>query len=281
LTGAGRSPAAASDAAGVQWTELRQLRGVRLLSAGQGAPVVVLPGLEGSGESCLHLVLPVIFPAGAPSRGRVFLVDYAAERHRTLGELTATIRELLRGTLPADAQVTFWGQSFGNLLVALVVQQGGTTAVRTVLVSPFTGLPQVRVVVARASLAVAWRPLYLATAQPVSRFIFGPAPRGTGGPFFRAIAQAEPADVRRRMSWLAGADFSTAFLALPGPTGVWIGEQDRLVDLPRQLAFFSAMTREPGSQLTAIPGSGHVVLPPDSVSFARATVAEWLDAGNR
>jgi pimeloyl-ACP methyl ester carboxylesterase len=269
--------AAASEAYRVRWTERCQLRRVRLLAAGQGPPIVVLPGLEGSGESCLHLVLPVVFPAGAPSRGRVILVDYAAERHRTLGELVATICELLRRTLSADTEITFWGQSFGNLLVALVAQQGGMPTGRTVLVSPFTGLPQVRVVAARASLAVAWRPIYRATAQPVSRLIFGPAPRGTGGPFFRAIEEAGPADARRRVGWLSGSDFSNAFLALSAPTGVWLGEQDRLVDLPRQLAFFAALTREPGSQLTVIPGSGHVVLPPDSVNYARIAVAEWLD----
>jgi uncharacterized protein (AIM24 family) len=57
---------------------------------------------------------------------------------------------------------------------------------------------------------------------------------------------------------------------------VWLGERDRLVDLPRQLAFFGALTRGPGSQLQVIGGSGHVVLPPVSVRYARETIADWL-----
>ena len=276
----GASPSA-DDTGRVRWTELSQLRGVRLVTTGQGPPIVVLSGLEGSGESCLHLVLPVVVPAGAPPRGRVILVNYAAERHRTLGELVAPIGELLGHAFPADATVTLWGQSFGNLLVALTAQQLGMRVLRTMMVSPFTGLPQIRVAAGRASLAVAWRPLYRATAQSASRLIFGPAPRGSGRPFFRAIAHAAPADVHRRMGWLSRADFANAFLALRAPTAVWLGERDRLVDLPRQLAFFTAVTRDPDSQLVVIPGSGHVVLPPGAVSYARATLTDWLDGATR
>jgi pimeloyl-ACP methyl ester carboxylesterase len=265
---------------GPDWTGLAESRGVRLRACGDGPPVVVFPGLEGSGESCLHLVLPVLVPADLPARGRVILVDYAAERHRLLGELVATVGELLAGVL-GSSQVTFWGQSFGNLLGALVAQQAGVPVARNVLVSPFTGLPQARVAAGRAALAAAglpWagRPLYRALTPTLSRYVFGPAPRGTGDPFFRAIAAAAPADVRRRAGWLAGTDFAAAFLALPGSLGIWLGERDRLVDLPRQLAFYTALARAPGSQLLVIGGSGHVVLPPDSVEYARATIAGWL-----
>lgn len=128
----------------------------------------------------------------------------------------------------------------------------------------------------RAALTLAWRPLYRATTPAVGRCVFGPAPRGTGGPFFSAIAAAAPGDMRRRAGWLAHADFASAFLTLPGPLGVWLGERDRLIDLPRQLAFFGALTRGPGSQLQVIGGSGHVVLPPVSVRYARETIADWL-----
>jgi hypothetical protein len=63
---------------------------------------------------------------------------------------------------------------------------------------------------------------------------------------------------------------------MPGSLGVWLGERDRLIDLPRQLAFFTALTRAPGGQLLVIGGSGHVVLPPDSVRYSRATISDWL-----
>jgi pimeloyl-ACP methyl ester carboxylesterase len=263
------------------WAELARLRGVRLRARGDGPPVVVFPGLEGSGESCLHLVLPVAVPADGAPRGRVILVDYAAERHRLLGELVSTVGELLDGVLEAGQPATFWGQSFGNLLAALVAQRRGVPLRRTILVSPFTGLPQARVAAGRAVLALAGfplagRPLYRAVTPAAGRLVFGPAPGGSGGSFFGAMAAAVPSDFSRRVGWLAGTDFAGAFLALPGPLGVWLGERDRLVDLPRQLAFFGALSRGPGSQLLVIGGSGHVVLPPDSVRYARATIADWL-----
>jgi pimeloyl-ACP methyl ester carboxylesterase len=268
------SPAPGTRQAG--WADLARRRGVRLRARGAGPPVVVFPGLEGSGESCLHLVLPVAAPGGGAPHGRVILVDYAAERHRVLGELVSTVSELLGEVLSTGQAVTIWGQSFGNLLGALVAQRGGLPVRRSVLVSPFTGLPQARVAAGRAALTLAWRPLYRATTPAVGRCVFGPAPRGTGGPFFRAIAAAAPGDMGRRAGWLADADFASAFLTLPGRLGVWLGERDRLVDLPRQLAFFGALTRGPGSQLQVIGGSGHVVLPPVSVRYARETIADWL-----
>lgn len=260
----------------LDWAELARSRGVQLLARGEGPPVVVFPGLEGSGESCLHLVLPVLVPAHRAPHGRVILVDYAAERHRSLGELVSTVGELLDAVLNDGQAVTFWGQSFGNLLGALVAQRLGLPVRRNILVSPFTGLPQARVAAGRAVLALAWRPLYRAVTPAVGRLVFGPAPNGSGGPFFGAIASAAPSDMRRRIGWLARADFANAFLTQPGSLGVWLGERDRLVDLPRQLAFFTALTRAPDSQLLVIPGSGHVVLPPDSVRYTRATIADWL-----
>ena len=157
-----------------------------------------------------------------------------------------------------------------------LAQQGAVAVRRLVLVSPFTGLPWPRVAAARAALALAWRPAYAAHAPPVSRLAFGPAPRPAGDAFFRAIAGQAPPDVRRRVGWLAATDFASAFLALCAPAGAWPGERARLVNLARQLAFFTALTGAPGSRLTVIPGSGHVVLPPGAVGFARATITGWL-----
>jgi len=125
------SPAPGTRQAG--WADLARRRGVRLRARGAGPPVVVFPGLEGSGESCLHLVLPVAAAAGGAPHGRVILVDYAAERHRVLGELVSTVSELLGEVLSTGQAVTIWGQSFGNLLGALVAQRGGLPVRRAIL----------------------------------------------------------------------------------------------------------------------------------------------------
>src|SRR3954451_25395419 len=59
----------------VPWQETAFDRGVRLLHTGDGRPVVIFPGLDGGGESCLHLVLPVLLPADGPPRGTVWFID--------------------------------------------------------------------------------------------------------------------------------------------------------------------------------------------------------------
>ncbi|GAA1666373.1 hypothetical protein GCM10009765_14830 [Fodinicola feengrottensis] len=282
---------------------LARRHGVSLRVCGQGPPVVVIPGMEGSGESCLDVVLPVVRTgirvpveapgglggafAGTPGRspdaetgasgGRVILVDYSAERHRLLGQLVGTIAGLLRQVLPPDEPVVWWGQSFGNLLIALVRQRLDLAPGRAVLVSPFTGLPAVRVRIGHVAMALTPSSVYASTARPTGRLLFGPDPDDAGGPFFGALAAMHPLTVRRRMGWLAGQDFASAFLALRDPLGVWLGDRDRLVDLPRQLAFFSALARRPGDRLTVVGGCGHVVLPLQAMESVRTGVRDWLN----
>jgi len=53
-------------------------------------------------------------------------------------------------------------------------------------------------------------------------------------------------------------------------------DRDRLIDLPRQLAFFGALTRRPGDQLTILGGCGHVVLPSQAMDTARAGIRSYL-----
>lgn len=256
--------------------ELRELGrsdGVRLLAAGSGPTVVVFPGMEGSGESCLRLAAEVVLTG--PGEGRLVVVDYAGERHRFLGALIDTIAGLLERHLDRSP-LTWWGQSFGNLLLA-GVQPLTAAAVRgTVLVSPFTGLPTGRVRAARALLAVTPQALYSATSPTVSRAVFGPAPRGTGDEFFSVLGRMRVADLRRRAGWLLNGDLAGYFLSLSGPLGVWFGEEDRLLDLPRQLAFFTALTKGVGGRVNLLDGCGHVLLPAPAVALAAQGIGDWL-----
>ena len=69
--------------------------GVTLRECGKGKAVFVFPGMEGSGESCLHLAEPVINQARAGGTPyRLVLVDYAREEHDTLSDLIGTINQL-------------------------------------------------------------------------------------------------------------------------------------------------------------------------------------------
>ena len=262
-----------------EFAELGRANGVVLRAAGTGPPVVLFPGMEGSGQSCLHLAAPVVLAPHGPAAGRLLLVDYAAERHRFLGELVDTVAGLLTEHLDGDLPVTWWGQSFGNLLLVHTEQRLTVPTRARVLVSPFTGLPDVLTVPARAALTLTLPVLYRGVTPPVARWVFGPMPRGTGDDFVAALAGMSPADVARRTGWLVGRDHAGAFLAPDLPCGVWLGELDRLVDLPRQSAFFAALTRH-GGRLTAVPGAGHVATPPAAVALVRQGVEEWISSAS-
>ena len=267
------------------WSVVAAADGVTLRSRGTGRPLVVLPGMEGDGSSCLHVVLPLwqdLQRSGAdggrmgpvwPGLGRIVLVDYAAERHPTLAGLEATVGRLLREVVDEPAVV--WGQSFGCLLAAGIARMLSTD--RLVLVSPFTDLPTSRDVAA-VLMGRTPRPLYRATAAPVGRWVFGPARRPEGAAFLAALRDADPADVSRRAGWLRGRDHRARFEGLVDErTAVWFGVRDRLVDLARQVEVFTGLDRS-GVGPGLVPYAGHVALAPASVAFLQIRVAAWLTA---
>jgi pimeloyl-ACP methyl ester carboxylesterase len=230
--------------------------------------VVVFPGMEGSGESCLRLAADAV-------QGQLVLVDYSQERHRFMGALVDTIAELIERHL-GRSPLTWWGQSFGNLLLGSVAPLIAAPVTKTVLVSPFTGLPFTRLRLARAALSVTPQGLYSAATPVVARAVFGPAPIGSGGEFFAALGGMRIADLRRRLGWLRAGDLAGVFSSLRGPLGVWFGDSDRLVDLPRQVAFFTALTRAVEGRVTVLDGCGHVLLPAPLVEVAARDIRDWL-----
>lgn len=258
---------------GPEWDVLGAADGVRLRSLGTGAPLVVLPGMEGDGTSCLHVVSRVWRDLQRRAPVRLVLVDYAEERHAELAALEAAIADLLGEVVDGPAIV--WGQSFGCLLAASAAR--AVTTERLVLVSPFTSLPSSRGVAA-GLLPHTPRVLYRATATPVCRWVFGPAHGHEGAAFLATLRAADPTDVARRAGWLRGHDHRSHFEGVLGEhAAVWFGVRDRLIDLPAQLEVFTElMTGERSPEL--VPYAGHVVLPAAGVDFLCRRATAWLSA---
>ena len=257
------------DALPDSWDVVGEAAGVRVRSDGSGLPVVVVPGMEGNGTSCLHVVEAVRRRLAPRTSVRVLLVDYGAERHRDLPALGASVLEAL-GTVAGPAPVV-WGQSFGCLLAAAAATALDARALA--LVSPFTRLPRSRTAGARA-LAITPRPLYRATTPAVSRWLFGPAGTHRAHAFFTTLAGADPHDVARRTSWLRGRDQRDRFEGQDRPTRAWFGSRDRLIDLRGQADLFDSLLG-PG-QVGLVPGAGHVVLPDAAVDDLADGIAAWL-----
>jgi pimeloyl-ACP methyl ester carboxylesterase len=253
--------------------------GVVVRARGAGVPVVVFPGMEGSGESCLHLVLPVLDNLGGAGSHRLILVDYAQEQHASFDGLAQTVAELLATTLRREPPAVFWGQSFGNLLAVRVASLGTVDVARYALVSPFSGLPRAKVWLGAHVLQRTPVRLYRVTAKPFGRWQFGPTGGQRNHPFFAALQRSSPRLLSRRTSWLDGWRYTRDFEALSRPSGFWLGRRDRLVDLRTERRLFRALAQRPGNSLSLLAGSGHVVLPPMAVATIQQQLTDWLLTG--
>lgn len=258
------------------WQTLEHRRGVTLRTSGTGRPLFVFAGMEGSGESCLHLTLPVIGEAGHTGQShQVFLLDYAAEKHDTFEALCDTLVELVDATEAREA--VFWAQSFGNLLALSAAQQADVEVTRMVLVSPFTRLPALRARLGALVLQFTPPFLYQQTAGPMGHYLFGPAGDRPDHPFFASLKDSSPSAFARRTRWLQDRDFSELFRTLSTPARLWLGARDRLVDLDQQLAFFTELARRrPNLDVHTLPGAGHVVLDSTATRRARDEMRDWL-----
>jgi hypothetical protein len=233
--------------------------------------------MEGSGESCLHLALPVIERArSAGHQFQLVLVDYADEQYLTLDRLIAQVHELVVGEA-AGRQCVLWAQSFGNLLAAGVHGLSGISAQRLVLVSAFTALPQTMTGIAAIALRITPNVLYRATIGPIGRCVFGPVGEESSHPFFASLQRAEARTVQRRTQWLSGREFPTLFSSISAPAKVWLGAEDRLVDISTQRTFFEQLAQARENYCVAmVEGSGHVVLPHAAGTAIRRELYEWL-----
>lgn len=263
------------------WSVVGERDGVVLRTSGEGEPVFVFSGLEGSGESCLHLVIPVL-RAGGEGKARPVLVDYSAEEHATLDALVATMAGLVSAHR-GDGPCSVWGQSFGTILAASVINALALPARRLVLVSAYTRVPAWKVWIGPVALAPVPNALYRATARTLGRLQFGPDGGNTDHEFYDSLVALPKSNLQRRARWMRRRDFSETFGALEVErTGVWLSKRDRLVAIGKQIAFFRALAAAapasgPGRlELSLLEDTGHVVLARDAIVKARTQLTAWL-----
>lgn len=259
------------DGHSTSWELIGRGPGICLLARGAGEPVLLLPGMEGDGSSCVDVATAVQEKLASTHPLRLVLVDYSRERHATLAALQTAVLDAM-GTVPSLGAPVVWGQSFGCLLAAGVAKAIDARGV--VFVSPFTRLPRSRMAAA-STLRFTPRPLYRLTNGPVSRWVFGPVGSARNHEFFRSLSASDPRDVARRTAWLGDGDLSELFKGQKSPRCAWFGTYDRLIDLRSQVSEFSWIL-SPEAFIRMIPGSGHVVLPDSAVEFLSDGVAAWL-----
>jgi pimeloyl-ACP methyl ester carboxylesterase len=264
----------------LSWVTTRREGGVAIRCFGEGQPIVVVPGMEGSGESCLHLVVPVaqrvLFESNL--KFRVVLVDYSQESFATLEELIVQIRTLVREEVGIVSSV-LWGQSFGNILALGALSISEIHLAKCLLVSAFTSLPALKIRLSAALLPITPQSLYTALIGPGAKWEFGPFGDEGNPPFLEAMKRARPQIVEKRTSWLKNRNFTELFRSNEAQTKIWLGSRDRLVNLSEQRSFFEQLSRVKSNyRFGMIDGSGHVALPSQIVAHAQDQLCEWLVA---
>lgn len=251
--------------------------GVRVWTRGEGPPVFIFSGLEGSGESALHLAVPVL-SSGLPRT--LFLLDYSQETHDSFGDLISTLHALILGRIGDGADAWFWSQSYGNLLACSVLARRDLVPTRHVLVSPFTKLPAWKPLLTPPVLAVTPGFLYRLVIGPIAEWQFGPSQKNFDHPFFGSLKAITPGQLRKRTAWIRGLDFQNLFeevFAQQGTRrGVWFGDRDRLVDIAAQMRWFDDLCARTGAHMETVVGAGHVVLPPGVILDACQRLFRWV-----
>lgn len=269
------------DAKGVEsqpgWEARGASGGVVLHRRGRGIPLVVVPGMEGSGESCMHLVERTVDElAGRGIDIQTLLVDYSRERHASLGALSQTIADLVHNEV-GPREVLIWAQSFGCLLATDMVHHEQLRVLSYVLVSPFRALPQAVLEASYWSMAVTPEFIYRRTAAPLGRQLLGPTGGHDEHPLFEALTRGGSEGARRRTGWLRDPHFDLWFATTDAPTHVFLGELDRYLDLPDGRDFFGQLAaHRPNFSLTLVPGAGHVILPDPAVEQLTQQATAWL-----
>jgi pimeloyl-ACP methyl ester carboxylesterase len=264
----------------ISWITTRRQGGVAIRCFGDGQPIVVVPGMEGSGESCLHLVVPVAERALLEFNRefRVVLVDYSQESFARLEELIVQIRKLVCEEVGTVSSIV-WAQSFGNILALSALNIPEIHIVKYVLVSAFTSLPALKIRLSTALLPITPQSVYIALIGPGAKWEFGPFGDETSPPFLEAMKRATPQIVEKRTAWLKDKNFAELFCSIQTQTKIWLGSKDRLVNLSEQRAFFEQLPRVKSNyHFGMIDGSGHVVLPSQIVANAQNQLCEWLVA---
>lgn len=263
---------------GIALEDLLGFNSVKLRVCGTGhRRIVVFPGMEGSGESCLQVIAKTLSLNQLWQETQLVVVDYSGEGHSSLESLVETIITLLAQAF-GNTGLIFWGQSFGNILGILAADSERLKVEHFLMVSAFDSLPALKITFEVLTGRFVPDSVYRATIKPIGRYIFGPCGDQRDHPFFDALERAPGSVFGRRTSWLAHRSFAEYYSRARYHARVWLGSRDRLVDLNRQKSLFMGLARGGRFTFEMIPGSGHVVLPLECISWISNQLAESLPA---
>lgn len=225
----------------------------RLSIVGEGEPVVLVPGMDGTGR-LFYRQLPLL--ARSHRVATYALRDSATE----MDTLVADLDRIIEDVEPAAKKAIVIGESFGGALaMSLALARPERVAALVILNSFPYFVPHLHLRLAMLGLgALPWGAMRLVRRLTASRMHSAHTQREEIGRFMELMADTTKQGYVNRLRVLQRYDIRERLAELRPPTLFVAAEQDHLVPAIAQARFMAA--RVPGAAVHVLPGHGHVCL---------------------
>ena len=240
----------------------------RLSICGDGRAVVLVPGMNGSGQ---------LFYGQVPRLQRSFRVGTYTLRDgaRTIDELAADLAHVVEAVAPVERRAVIVGESFGGAIaLTFALRYPAHVAALVVLNSCPHVDPQLRLRLATGGLALLpWGAMPLVRRLTAFRLHSRHTTRTDVTRFIRATADASREGYVNRLRLLQRFDVRKRLHEIRQPTLFLASEHDRLVPAVVQARYMA--DRVPGSAMRILDGHGHICLIAPDLDL-QEILSQWL-----
>lgn len=239
----------------------------RLLVEGAGHPVVLVPGLDGTGR-LFYRQRPLL------TRSRTVATYALRDSTADMATLVNDLAGVIEAVAPTDKRAIVIGESFGGTLaMSLALARPDRVSALVVLNSFARFSPQFRLHLALWGLrALPWGMMPLVRRATASRMHSAHTHTEEIREFMRATTSATREGYLNRLRALTRYDIRDRLHELRMPTLFLAAELDHLVPSVAQAHFMAA--RVPRAQVRVLDGHGHICLIAPGIDLGRI-LDEW------
>ena len=239
----------------------------RISVEGTGDAVVLVPGLDGTGQ-LFYRQRPLL------ARTRRVATYGLRDTAETMSVLATDLARVIEVVSPVERRAIVIGESFGGTLAMTLALERPECVSALVVLNSFPYFsPQFRLHLARWGLrAMPWGMMALVRRLTASRLHSAHTHADEISQFMALTAQASRAGYLNRLGLLTRFDIRDRLADLRVPTLFLAAERDHLVPSVAQSRYMS--TRVPNASLRVLEGHGHICLIAPDLDLGRI-LDEW------